>query len=276
MKYLSIVVFVGHLLSIGMSQTQLTSCDYQKYTVNGCEDEMGADCDQTSQMCRCKPGNWYVIDKRFCFPQQCPKHQYYDHNFGRCEPQRVGSLNSELNYCRYDFHCKGEHVRCLHTNEWNYRCVCDQGFTYDSNTQECQLIRGFNGFCVKDIDCNLNETRNLICVDKSCQCSQGFTYSYDIDGCEDNEHIKERDSQARKMIYLFIGLGLFFGTALSLKFGTNSGPATQQLLLKRLVEQRQKQHEQQLHKTNEETESFATDIESNATSDGPINSRETA
>ena len=104
--YLRAFVLIS-LYSIVISQTQLGSCDYQKYAVNGCEDELGADCDTTTSTCRCKPSNWVVIDNRFCFPAQCPRGEYYDHNLGRCEPQRKATLNSEENYCKHNFHCRG-------------------------------------------------------------------------------------------------------------------------------------------------------------------------
>ncbi|CAG2182239.1 unnamed protein product, partial [Oppiella nova] len=224
-------------------QTLLGSCDFDKYPINGCEDEYGSDCDSSTSQCKCKPDNWYVVDRKFCFPTQCPRGQYYDHQLKTCQPQRVGSVNSQLNYCRYDFHCKGEHIHCLHVNEWNYRCVCSRGFEYDSSSQECHQIRGLNGFCSRDEDCDKNQMRQLVCAEKSCQCALGFTYNHEIDGCESNERIKERDSQTRKIMYLFIGLGLFFGAALSLKFSSNSSSATQHQLLKTVIERRRQQAE---------------------------------
>ena len=100
-------------ISLVNSQSSLGSCDYQKFPANGCEDELGADCDSSSMECRCKSGNWFVIDQRFCFPTQCPKGQYYDHNLLRCENQRKASLNSEENYCRHNFHCKGNDLNLI-------------------------------------------------------------------------------------------------------------------------------------------------------------------
>ena len=148
----------------------------------------------------------------------------------------------------------GSRVRCQQVNEWNYRCVCDRGFVYDSSSQECQKIEGINGFCKSIDDCDKARLRNIICVERSCQCAEGFSYNYNIDGCEDIKDIQKRDNDYRKMIYIFIGLGLFFGAALSLKFGASSASATQQLLLKRIIEQREQQREQERQEREQQCE----------------------
>lgn len=106
--YLTLLLSVCNSLDLVFSQTVLGSCDYKKYPSNGCEDELGADCDVSTSMCKCKSGNWVVIQNKFCFPYECSEDQYYDHNFQRCEPKRRATLNSEENYCRFDFHCRGE------------------------------------------------------------------------------------------------------------------------------------------------------------------------
>ena len=125
---------------------------------------------------------------------------------------------------------------CEHVNEWNYRWICNQGFVYDTSTQECQQLKGLNGFCTVNENCDGTRKRELVCIEKSCKCTLGFTNINVIDGCESNERIKERDSQTRKMMYLFIGSGFFFGVALSSKFGAFYSSSAHQLLLKRIVE----------------------------------------
>lgn len=163
----------------------------------------------------------------------------------------------------------GSHVGCYQVNEWNNRCVCDRGFVYDSSTEECHKIQGLNGFCESLDDCDKTRLRNFICVEHSCHCAEGFTYNYNIDGCEDNKDVQKRDNDYRKMIYIFIGLGLFFGAALSLKFGASSASATQQLLLKRIIEQRQlremerrqREQQQQPREDEEDLEEIVVDDE---------------
>jgi hypothetical protein len=81
-----------------------------------------------------------------------------------------------------------------------------------------------------------------------------------IDGCEDNERIRERDRQTKTLIFIFIIMGLFFGTVLSMKFGY-SVQATRQQVLKRIIEAREQ--------TN-------SDSDSNQKSVNLINNRETA
>ena len=103
---LLVFVLIG-LQSIVLSQTILGSCDYHRFKANGCEDELGADCEPTTNQCRCKSGNWVVVDKRFCFPTTCPEDQYYDHNFGQCKPKITANYHNQDNYCKHDFQCKG-------------------------------------------------------------------------------------------------------------------------------------------------------------------------
>jgi hypothetical protein len=105
--YLTILLSFSNLLGLVLSQTSLGPCDYTKHPSNGCEDELGAECDPNTSVCKCKSGNWVVINGTFCFPLNCPRGQYFDHNFAKCEPQRKATLNSEENYCKYDFHCRG-------------------------------------------------------------------------------------------------------------------------------------------------------------------------
>ncbi|CAG2118275.1 unnamed protein product, partial [Medioppia subpectinata] len=209
MRYTAIVVFVCEVIvgvicdqqfdgSLGMS------CDFYKYKEKGCEDVLGSVCNQTTNRCQCKPLNVVVLENRFCFPKTCPHNEYYDHNLSQCEPQRVASLNSNHNYCHHDFHCRGEHIHCVQMNGWNHRCDCERGFLFDNNTQVCQRVIGFNGFCLRDKDCHMHDVTRLVCEEQSCRCAQGFSYNVEIDGCESIEKIKERDNQTRKMMYLFI------------------------------------------------------------------------
>ncbi len=85
-----------------------------------------------------------------------------------------------------------------------------------------------------------------------------------IDGCEDNDRIKERDRQTRTLILIFIIMGLFFGAVLSMKFGYSTHTA-RQLLLKRIVEAQER--------TNSQTDSNET---LNQRTLNLINNRETA
>jgi hypothetical protein len=162
-----------------------------------------------------------------------------------------------------NFFFSGNNIHCQ-KNNWNNRCVCNRGFVYDTSTQECQLLKGLNGFCSSDNDCDENKLRHLVCIENSCQCAHGFTYNNVIDGCEDNARIKERDRQTRTLILIFIIMGLFFGAVLSMKFGYSTHTA-RQLLLKRIVEAQER--------TNSQTDSNET---LNQRTLNLINNRETA
>jgi hypothetical protein len=83
-----------------------------------------------------------------------------------------------------------------------------------------------------------------------------------IDGCEDNERIKERDRQTKTLIFIFIIMGLFFGAVLSMKFGY-SAQTTRQQLLKRIIEAQEQSNSQSDSNSNQRTVNL-------------INNRETA
>lgn len=234
MNFVQIVTLIGcNVILLVFGETVLSPCDYQRFPSTGCEDELGAQCDQSISKCVCKPGNWVVFQRTFCFPEECKRGYYYDHNYKRCEQQRRATLNSNENYCKYDFHCQGDHINC-HYNGWNRRCQCNKGFVYDVVSGECLQLKGLNGFCENDSDCRKYQYE-LVCRETTCQCDHGFTYNSDINGCEDNERIKERDSQTRTLIYIFIIMGVMFGVVLSLKFSSGASHSTAQFVLKSLV-----------------------------------------
>ena len=221
------------ILSTG-AQTVLGPCDYKRFPSTGCRDQFGAECDVKSSQCICKEGYWKVVYGTFCFPEECSRGFYYDHESKRCESQSKASPTLKENHCTYDFHCQGDHVRCLPkgSNSWELKCTCNKGFVYDIATSECRPVKGVTGYCITDSNCH-HEEIEFICLKNTCQCKTGFTYNSAIEGCEDNDYIQERDSQARTLIYIFIIMGILFGAALSMKFG--SSDSTSAFLLKRII-----------------------------------------
>lgn len=114
-------------LSLGVTTAKTASlgaCDYKRYPSSGCRDELGAECDTASDECRCKSGNSVVMQSAFCFPKECSNGHYYDHNYGRCEPQRKASTNADDgdNHCKYDFHCRGM-TQMWHSIRYRLKCI---------------------------------------------------------------------------------------------------------------------------------------------------------
>jgi len=118
----------------------------------------------------------------------------------------------------------------------------------------------------------------------TCQCLADHTYNYQVDGCESNERIRERKSNMRMLIILFVIAGSMFGFALTFNFGMLGGgqrAQAQAILMKRLAEEKERQQRQQQQQGSvKSTEEAATappydqtlsdkpvDLEANKTAD---------
>lgn len=224
-------VSMAFLLQMDQAEAKLSlnlPCNYTLFERTGCEHDVGAEC--VDDVCLCKPHLDVIVDGRFCVAQMCSKNEFYDDTVGKCVPKRRASVNPEENYCRYDFHCRGKHVKCKRV-QWNHHCQCINGFRYDSFEGECTPMYGIGGYCLTDADCDATELRKIQCLIKeesgrtggTCQCFDKHVYNYHIDGCESDTLVAQRKFHMRSLIFIFIVAGIIFGFALTCDFGMFAG-----------------------------------------------------
>lgn len=236
-------------------------CNFSQFINTGCEDAEGSECFENK--CRCKEDKPNLVLGRFCFEKSCPTGQFYDRFQQKCVQQRRASLKPDENHCRYDYQCFGSHVHCIQYG-WNYNCICDPGFTYDSFTGICKPQYGIGGHCIRDLDCDQSGLRKIICQIEqaeggTCQCMPEHRYNFNIDGCEPLSQVLERESQMRTLIIIFIVAGLMFGFVLSCNFGLLDGGIKQRdIILKRLQDESERVRKQNLMEQMKKTEMEST------------------
>ncbi|XP_046919900.2 uncharacterized protein LOC124499944 [Dermatophagoides farinae] len=234
-------------------------CNFTAYPKHGCEEPEFTTC--IDKKCACRDESHFIIMGRFCTKKLCSNGEFYDAAKGNCVRQSKASADVTENHCRYDYHCFGQHVQCRQYG-WNYNCVCDPGFRYDSTTQTCLPTYGIGGYCIRDNDCDETSLRKMYCDFKNfdqnhstgggnhnddngrgsnqhssgtCQCQENHRYNYNIDGCEPLADIAEREHNMRTLVLLFVAAGLIFGLALTCNFSFfGVGPKHHELFLHQL------------------------------------------
>lgn len=242
-------------------------CNFTTFPKTGCEQPEAIVC--VENKCACIHDSHYLIYGRFCVEKLCPNGEYYSPNRQLCNKQSRASLDVTENHCRYDFHCFGEHVTCKQ-HGWNFNCVCDAGFRYDSLTETCLPKYGIGGHCKRDTDCDETTLRKMLCYynetlnnDKNnnmepaagstgtggtCQCIDNHRYNYNVDGCEPLADIARREHNVRTLVLLFVVFGCLFGLAMTcnLNFFGVGGPKPYEILMQRIkTQERIRQLQQQ-------------------------------
>lgn len=173
-------------------------CDFDKY-LNGCQDDAGSHCNQTTNECQCRIGHVLIINDSLCLPSKFIAETCF--TSAQCVQlphAKIGCYSRDLELVNITYLDEEDPLYML-----KGICSCPPGF-YLKSLRECVPKRLYNEPCLTSQEC---VTPNSYCDQetKKCRCKPTFRHSKKRDrcvsrlvgeSCADNEHCLLYDGNA--------------------------------------------------------------------------------